>query len=151
MSRKGHSGEYICALCGKGRSKKTNEKKLFYLHYLLFHLTRKQKRQLLQGFPSFDGKYDKCHPSCYYRFRTFSKHNQFFSPYVTCCICLEDIKNEQEALIPPCHIIEHSLHRDCLTGVPNGCVQCRVGHSAYRNRLRYTRKKLFLESGWTVL
>ena len=52
---------------------------------------------------------------------------------------------------PPCNIIEHSLHKDCLTCVPNGCVVCRFGHSAYRDRLRYTRKKLFLESGWSVL
>jgi len=143
------SADFICALCAKGASKKGKEKKPVYLRSLLFHLTRKQKRQLAQGFPSFDEKYEGCHPSCYYRFGTWATHHQFFTPFVTCSICSEDISDSDKAMIPPCHIIAHSIHQKCLTCVPNGCPMCRKGHSVYRDRLRHTRKKLFIESGWS--
>jgi hypothetical protein len=145
------SGEYTCALCGKGRIKLGKAKKPIFLHSLLFHLTRKQKSQLAQGFPSFDEKYDRCHPHCYYRFRSWATHHQFFTRFVTCAICLEDIMDNEDALVPPCNIIEHSLHKDCLKRVPNGCPMDRVGHLPYRDRLRHTRKNIFLEPAWTVL
>ena len=141
--------EFICALCAKGASKKGKEKKPVYINSLLLHLTRKQKRQLAQAFPSFDEKLQKCHLSCYYRFRTFAKRHQFFSRYATCAICLEDILDEQNALVPPCNIIEHALHKNCIEFDLNGCLHCRKGHLTFKDRLR-SRRKLSLH-GWTVL
>ena len=145
----GRSCEYICALCGKGRIKRGTAKKPIFLRSLLFHLTRKQKRQLLQGFPSFDEKLQKCHPFCYYHFKTFAKRHQFFSRYATCAICLEDILDEQNALVPPCNIIEHALHKNCIEFDLNGCLHCRKGHLTFKDRLR-SRRKLNLRD-WTVL
>jgi hypothetical protein len=146
------SEEFRCAFCLLGRKKHGKEPKPVYLNSLLFHLTRKQKRQLLQHFPDFDCSLDKCHPACYSSFRRFAKHNQFFDLYVTCSICGEDIQDNEEALVPPCKIISHSLHKDCLTFDPNGCSQCRKGHTLYRDSvLRQRRKKLYLEGGWTKL
>jgi hypothetical protein len=143
------SADFICALCAKGASKKGKEKKPVYLRSLLFHLSRKQKRQLAQGFPSFDEKLQKCHPSCYYRFKIFARHHQFFSRYVICAICLENLLDNEDALVPPCNIIEHSLHKNCIEYQMNGCAHCRVGHSVFKDRLR-TRRKLNI-CDWTVL
>ena len=116
-------GEYICSLCSKGRRHKAQpfqkgSSKAVYLPSMLYHLTRKQKRQILQRFPfvSTNGGL-KAHSHCVTIFRTFARHNQFFTPFVTCAICSEDIKDNEEALVPPCNIIAHSLHKDCLTSI----------------------------------
>jgi hypothetical protein len=119
-----------------------------FLPSMLYHMTRKQKRQLLQRFPLFTDRL-KAHPLCVKRFRRFAQHHQFFSRYVTCVICLENILDNEDALIPPCNIIEHSLHKKCIEYEMNGCCCCRVGHSVFKDRLR-TRRKLSVR-GWTVV
>ena len=120
-----------------------------YLPSMLYHMTKKQKRQLLQRFPLFRTDGLKAHPACVKRFRRFALHHQFFSRYVYCAICLEDSLDNQDALIPLCSIIEHAIHKKCIEYEINGCCCCRVGHSVFKDRLR-TRRKLSLH-GWTVL
>ena len=75
------SETFSCALCAKGASKKGKEKKPQYIPSMLYHITRKQKRQLLQRFPLFKTNGLKAHPACVNKFRTFAQHHQFFSPY----------------------------------------------------------------------
>jgi hypothetical protein len=140
---------FSCALCSKGASKKGKEKKPVFLPSMLYHMTRKQKRQLLQHFPLFNADGLKAHPVCANRFRRFAQRHQFFSRFVTCAICLDDILDNEDALVPPCNIIEHSLHRKCLDYDVNGCFHCRVGHLMFRDRLR-SQRKLNLHD-WTVL
>ena len=89
------SDEYFCSLCSKGRIHKSKSKKPVYLPSMLYHLTRKQKRQILQHFPLFNENLK-------------ARRKQFFIPFVTCCICSEDIKDNEEALIPP--VISSLIH-----------------------------------------
>jgi hypothetical protein len=142
------SETFSCALCGKGVSKKCKDKKPVYLPSMLYHMTRKQNRQLLQRFPLFRTDGLKAHPACVNIFIRFAQHHRFFSRYVACAICLEDILDNQDALIPRCNIVEHSLHKNCIDYDLNGCPMCRFSHLPYRDRLRHTRNRL---SGWTVL
>ena len=81
--------------------------------------------------------------------RKLKKKEFVWEPFVTCSICSEDIADCDEALIPPFHIIAHSVHNNCLTHSPNGCPQCRVGHLLFKDRLR-SRTKLSV-SDWTIL
>ena len=57
--------------------------------------------------------------------------------------------DDEEALVTPCNIIEHSLHKNCIEFDLNGCLHCRKGHLTFKDRLR-NRRKLSLH-GWTVL
>ena len=43
----------------------------YFFRQSVYHLTRKQKRQLPQRFPSFDENLSKAHPICVSHFRTF--------------------------------------------------------------------------------
>jgi hypothetical protein len=147
MSEKSYN--FTCSLCGRRPKKKAFISTPKAFPSFLRCLNRKQQLRVHFMFPKFrEGDFVccACHSRLYKYVRKWKTIGVDSS--VTCSLCGYEIEDNEKMIVPPCNDFRHALHFDCCEFSLNGCCQCRVGHSAYRSRLR--QRKNFL-SGWTVL